>query len=129
MGGPGLCALLLAIFSLLMVLVTLPTSLCFCIKVVQEYESAVIFRFGRLRHEVHAKGPGIFFVIDSQKKVDLSTVSFDLPPQEVICDFFSLIFSIPASQFLSRDSVTVSVDAVIYCRVSNLTMVGLLWVI
>ena len=83
-----MCVLLLAIISLVVVLVTLPTSLCFCIKVVQEYERAVIFRLGRLRPG-GAKGPGIFFVIpciDSHKKVDLRTVSFDMPPQEVICD-------------------------------------------
>uniref|UniRef100_A0A0P4WA95 Band 7 domain-containing protein n=2 Tax=Portuninae TaxID=600346 RepID=A0A0P4WA95_SCYOL len=76
-----------------------------CIKVVQEYERAVIFRLGRLL-KGGAKGPGIFFVvpcIDSYRKVDLRTVSFDVPPQEV----------------LSKDSVTVSVDAVVYYRVSN----------
>ena len=75
----------LTMVSLLLVLVTLPTSLCFCIKVVQEYERAVIFRLGRLRPG-GAKGPGIFFVIpciDSHNKVDLRTVSFDVPPQEV----------------------------------------------
>merc|ERR1711915_224664 len=79
-----------------------------CIKVVQEYERAVIFRLGRLRTG-GARGPGIFFIlpcVDSYKKVDLRTVSFDVPPQEV----------------LSRDSVTVSVDAVVYYRVSNPTM-------
>ncbi len=50
-----------------------------------EYERAVIFRLGRLR-KGGAKGPGIFFVIpciDSYQKVDLRTVSFDVPPQEV----------------------------------------------
>lgn len=76
-----------------------------CIKVVQEYERAVIFRLGRLL-KGGAKGPGIFFVVpclDSYRKVDLRTVSFDVPPQEV----------------LSKDSVTVSVDAVVYYRVSN----------
>lgn len=75
---------------------------------VQEYERAVVFRLGRLRSG-GAKGPGLFFVmpcVDSYKKVDLRTVSFDVPPQEV----------------LSRDSVTVSVDAVVYYRVSNPTM-------
>jgi len=79
-----------------------------CVKVVQEYERAVIFRLGRLRAG-GAKGPGLFFTmpcIDSYKTVDLRTVSFDVPPQEV----------------LSRDSVTVSVDAVVYYRVSNPTM-------
>ena len=52
-------------------------------QVVQEYERAVIFRLGRLR-QGGAKGPGIFFIlpcIDHYKKVDLRTVSFDVPPQ------------------------------------------------
>ena len=54
-------------------------------QVVKEYERAVIFRLGRLR-KGGAKGPGIFFIvpcIDSYKKMDLRTVSFDVPPQEV----------------------------------------------
>lgn len=53
-----------------------------------------------------ARGPGIFFIIpciDTYCKVDLRTVSFDVPPQEI----------------LSKDSVTVSVDAVVYYRISN----------
>merc|ERR1719225_2400953 len=106
--SPGCCALLLALVSVLCCLATLPLSLIFCVKVVKEYERAVIFRLGRLR-KGGAKGPGIFFIvpcIDSYKKLDLRTVSFDVPPQEI----------------LSRDSVTVSVDAVVYYRVSNPTM-------
>ncbi|XP_037793552.1 band 7 protein AGAP004871-like [Penaeus monodon] len=103
--GPGCCAIVLTIISYLLIIATFPFSLCMCIKVVQEYERAVIFRLGRLL-KGGAKGPGIFFVvpcIDSYRKVDLRTVSFDVPPQEV----------------LSKDSVTVSVDAVVYYRVSN----------
>lgn len=53
-----------------------------------------------------ARGPGVFFVlpcIDSCCIVDLRTVSFDVPPQEV----------------LTKDSVTVSVDAVVYYRISD----------
>ena len=72
-------------------------------KVVQEYERAVIFRLGRLRSG-GAKGPGLFFVlpcIDTYKCVDLRTGAFDVPPQEI----------------LTRDSVTVSVDAVVYYQV------------
>merc|ERR1712223_1929878 len=106
--GPGCCALLLALVSILLIIATFPFSLCMCIKVVQEYERSVIFRLGRLR-KGGAKGPGIFFIIpciDTYRKVDLRTVSFDVPPQEV----------------LSRDSVTVTVDAVVYYRVSNPTM-------
>ena len=66
-----------------------PTKICLksiFVKVVQEYERSVIFRLGRLRAG-GAKGPGIFFIlpcIDSYKKVDLRTVSFDVPPQEVL---------------------------------------------
>ncbi|XP_023326652.1 band 7 protein AGAP004871 [Eurytemora carolleeae] len=104
----GICAMILTSFSFLVFLATMPISLFMCVKVVQEYERAVIFRLGRLRAG-GAKGPGLFFImpcIDSYKKVDLRTVSFDVPPQEV----------------LSRDSVTVSVEAVVYYRVSNPTL-------
>lgn len=54
-------------------------------QVVQEFERAVIFRLGRLR-KGGARGPGLFFVlpcIDTYRKVDLRTVSFNVPPQEV----------------------------------------------
>ena len=62
------------------------------LEVVQEYERAVIFRLGRLRSG-GAKGPGLFFImpcIDTYKKVDLRTVSFDVPPQEVKKEIKSL---------------------------------------
>ncbi|KAH9423204.1 hypothetical protein DERP_003481 [Dermatophagoides pteronyssinus] len=104
----GFCAFALTIISIILIVCTLPFSLFLCIKVVQEYERAVIFRLGRLVRG-GAKGPGIFFIIpciDSYCKVDLRTVSFDVPPQEI----------------LSRDSVTVSVDAVVYFRISNATV-------
>jgi len=80
-----------------------PFSLCLCVKVVTEYERAVIFRLGRLR-KGGSKGPGIFTVIpciDTYRCVDLRTVSFDVPPQEI----------------LSKDSVTISVDAVVMIAV------------
>ena len=65
--------------------VTFPLSVFFCVKVVQEYERAVIFRLGRLMPG-GAKGPGLFFIIpciDSYRKIDLRVISFDVPPQEV----------------------------------------------
>ena len=68
---------------ILMNTVLFPNDLIF--QVVQEYERSVIFRLGRLR-KGGAKGPGIFFIIpciDTYRKVDLRTVSFDVPPQEV----------------------------------------------
>ena len=61
----------LTMVSFVLVLVTLPFSLCVTVKVVQEYERAVVFRLGRLRSG-GAKGPGLFFVmpcVDSYKKV------------------------------------------------------------
>jgi regulator of protease activity HflC (stomatin/prohibitin superfamily) len=73
------------------------------IKVVQEYERGVIFRLGRF---VGAKGPGLFFIIpfiDRMIKVDLRTVTLDVPSQEAI----------------SRDNVTVKVNAVVYFRVMD----------
>ena len=48
--------------SWLMVMITLPFSLCVLLKVVQEYERAVIFRLGRLKSG-GAKGPGLFFIV------------------------------------------------------------------
>ena len=112
---------LITFFSYLMVVLTFPFTIWGCVKVityqsicvvptelfkiVQEYERAVIFRLGRLRSG-GAKGPGLFFIlpcIDTYRCVDLRTGAFDVPPQEI----------------LTRDSVTVSVDAVVYYQVAN----------
>ncbi len=71
------------------------------IKIVFEYERGVIFRLGRL---VGVKGPGIFFIIplvDRMVKVDLRTITMDIPSQEVI----------------TKDNVPIKVDAVIYFRI------------
>jgi regulator of protease activity HflC (stomatin/prohibitin superfamily) len=71
------------------------------IRMVKEYERAVIFRLGRL---VGAKGPGLFFRIpflDKLLVVDLRVITSDVPKQRVI----------------TRDNVTVDVDAVVYYRV------------
>ena len=71
------------------------------VKIVQEYERGVIFRLGRL---VGAKGPGLFLIIpfiDRMIKVDLRVVTMDVPSQEVI----------------TKDNVTVRVNAVVYFRV------------
>ena len=83
--GPGLCAHLLTLISFLLILVSLPLSLMFVVKVVQEYERAVIFRLGRLLSG-GARGPGVFFIIpcvDIYEKIDMRTQTFDVPPQEV----------------------------------------------
>jgi erythrocyte band 7 integral membrane protein len=65
--------------------VTLPVSLLFVVKVVQEYERAVIFRLGLLLSG-GARGPGVFFVIpcvDVYEKIDMRTQTYNVPPQEV----------------------------------------------
>ncbi|XP_071567870.1 band 7 protein AAEL010189 isoform X8 [Temnothorax nylanderi] len=102
------CGNILVVLSWIVVILTMPFSLFVCFKVVQEYERAVIFRLGRLLSG-GAKGPGIFFIlpcIDNYARVDLRTRTYDVPPQEV----------------LTKDSVTVSVDAVVYYRVNNATI-------
>ena len=84
-GTPDLCAHLLTLTSLIIIIITFPLSLLYSVRIVQEYERVVIFRLGRLLMG-GAKGPGLFFImpcIDTYKKVDLRTVSFDVPPQEV----------------------------------------------
>ncbi|CAF3449997.1 unnamed protein product [Rotaria socialis] len=106
--GIGACGWVLVILSYILCALTFPFSLCFIIKVVQEYERAVIMRLGRILPG-GAKGPGLFFVlpcVDSIINIDLRTVTFNVPPQEI----------------LTRDSVTVSVDAVVYFRVFNPVM-------
>ncbi len=73
------------------------------VRVVQEYERGVIFRLGRV---IGAKGPGLFLMIpfiDKMVKVDLRTVTLDVPAQEAI----------------TSDNVTVRVNAVVYFRVIN----------
>jgi len=72
------------------------------IKVIREYERAVIFRLGKVLPG--AKGPGLVLVfspIDRMVKVDLRTVTLDVPPQDVI----------------TKDNVSVKVNAVVYYRV------------
>ncbi|XP_033335682.1 band 7 protein AGAP004871 isoform X1 [Megalopta genalis] len=105
---PNNCRNILVALSWMVVILTMPFSLFICFKVVQEYERAVIFRLGRLLTG-GAKGPGIFFIlpcVDNYARVDLRTRTYDVPPQEV----------------LTKDSVTVSVDAVVYYRVNNATI-------
>ena len=73
-----------------------------CINVLKEYERAVIFRLGKLL--TAAKGPGLIFVfrpIDTIVRVSLRTAVHDVPPQDII----------------TRDNVSVKVNAVVYYRV------------
>ncbi|XP_004529812.1 erythrocyte band 7 integral membrane protein [Ceratitis capitata] len=91
--------------SFIMFLVFFPISIFSCLVVMLEFQRAVVFRLGRLR-KGGPRGPGILFIlpcIDSIVTVDLRTIAFDVPPQEV----------------LTRDSVTVTLDAVIYYRIHD----------
>ena len=84
--GPGICSYLMTLCSVMMILATLPLSLIFTVKVVQEYERAVIFRLGRLLTG-GARGPGVFFIIpcvDIYEKIDMRTATYEIPPQEVV---------------------------------------------
>jgi regulator of protease activity HflC (stomatin/prohibitin superfamily) len=74
------------------------------VKILPEYERGVVFRLGRLRPMDY--GPGIFFlipIVDRMVRVSLRTVVHDVPPQDVI----------------TRDNVSVKVNAVVYYRVMN----------
>lgn len=88
--------------GLICVVVVIVASLAFtAIKVVNEYERGVIFRLGRVQG---AKGPGLFLlvpIIDKMFKVDLRTITLDVPSQDAI----------------TSDNVTVRVNAVVYFRV------------
>src|SRR5204863_5608615 len=80
------------------------------IKILSEYERAVIFRLGRLLP--NAKGPGVILVfapIDRMVRISLRIVTMEVPPQDTI----------------TRDNVTVKVNAVVYFRVmdANLAVV------
>lgn len=88
------------IIVLMVVLLIVVPLLSASIKVIREYERAVLFRLGRL---IGAKGPGLIIIIpflDSLMRIDLRVVTVDVPKQEII----------------TRDNVSVKVDAVIYYR-------------
>jgi regulator of protease activity HflC (stomatin/prohibitin superfamily) len=91
--GPGFIALV--VFGVFI--------LANAIRVLREYERGVIFRLGRL---VGAKGPGVILlipIVDKMVKVSLRVVTMDVPPQDVI----------------TKDNVTVRVNAVVYFRVMD----------
>ena len=90
--------------GLLVALVIVVFVLANSIKILPEYERGVVFRLGRLRPMDY--GPGIFFLIpiaDRMVRISLRTVVHDVPPQDII----------------TRDNVSVKVNAVVYYRVMN----------
>jgi regulator of protease activity HflC (stomatin/prohibitin superfamily) len=95
--GIGFAAIVLLIVAIFVVSLILSA-----IKIVKEYERGVIFRLGRVTGG--AKGPGLFILlpfVDKMVKIDLRTVTMEVPPQEII----------------TRDNVPARVTAVIYFRV------------
>ncbi len=92
-----------AVIALLIIVVVAIIVLLKGLRIVQEYERGVIFRLGRC---VGAKGPGLFFIIpglDKMRKVNLQTQAVPVASQQVI----------------TKDNVTVAVDAVAYFRVKD----------
>jgi SPFH domain, Band 7 family protein len=93
--------LVMGFSPLIVIAILVVIFLATALKIVPEYQRAVIFRLGRV---IGAKGPGLFIlvpIIDRMVKVDLRTVTLDVPTQDII----------------TKDNVSVSVDAVVYFRV------------
>src|SRR5262244_4285107 len=91
----GLVAVVVLLFLVVLFLIS-------AIKVAREYERGIVFRLGRLLPQ--PKGPGLFLlipVVDRMVKVDLRTITLNVPPQEVI----------------TKDNVPVRVNAVAYFRI------------
>jgi regulator of protease activity HflC (stomatin/prohibitin superfamily) len=88
--------------ALVVVVIVVGSVLYSAVKVIKEYERGVIFRLGRVQGG--PKGPGLFLLfplVDSMVKIDLRTITMDVPPQDVI----------------TRDNVPARVNAVVYFRV------------
>ena len=88
-------------YTIIALVILIVLFLASAIRILNEYERGVIFRLGRL---IATKGPGLIIlipVIDKMVKVDLRLVAMDVPPQDVI----------------TRDNVSIKVNAVIYFRV------------
>ncbi|NWU08048.1 STML3 protein, partial [Cephalopterus ornatus] len=101
--GIGVCGWILVSLSFLLVLITFPISIWACMKVIREYEQAVVFRLGRILSK-KAKGPGMILILpctDTFIKVDLRMVACKIPPQEI----------------LTKDAVTAQVDGVVCYRI------------
>ena len=87
--------------SLVIIIIFVIFFLASAIRILREYERAVIFRLGRL---IEAKGPGLILlipIVDKMVRVSLRTIALDVPPQDII----------------TRDNVSIKVSAVIYFRV------------
>lgn len=99
----------MSVISFAVLLILILMILASALRILNEYERGVIFRLGRVRTvagKPAAKGPGLIFlipVVDKLVKVSLRTVTMDVPPQDVI----------------TRDNISIKVNAVIYFRVMD----------
>ncbi|XP_075689267.1 podocin [Rhinoderma darwinii] len=103
--GLRVCEVLLTLSCMLLVILTFPFSIWFCIEILREYERAVIFRLGRLLPG-RARGPGIFFYLPFLDKC-------------IKLDFRIKTFEVPFHQIVTKDLVTLEVDAICYYRLEN----------
>ncbi|NXX48991.1 PODO protein, partial [Tricholaema leucomelas] len=106
--GLSICEWLLIILSCLFVIMTFPISIWFCMKVVREYERAIVFRLGHLLPG-RARGPGLLFFLpclDTYHKVDLRLKTLEIPFHQVV----------------TKDMVTLEIDAVCYYRLENASL-------
>ena len=88
-------------YGIIVAIVLVVMFLASAIRILNEYERGVIFRLGRI---IETKGPGLIIlipVVDRMFKVDMRTITMDVPPQDVI----------------TRDNVSIKVNAVVYFRV------------
>ncbi|OXB53314.1 hypothetical protein ASZ78_014791 [Callipepla squamata] len=106
--GLSFCEWLLTVLSFLFIVMTFPISVWFCMKVVREYERAIVFRLGHLLPG-RARGPGLFFFLpclDTYHKVDLRLKTLEIPFHQVV----------------TKDMVTLEIDAVCYYRLENASL-------
>ncbi len=92
-----------SIMPMIVVIVLVIMFLASAIRIMNEYERAVVFRLGRIRD---VKGPGLIIIIpgiDRVVKIDMRTITMDVPPQDVI----------------TKDNVSIKVSAVVYFRVMD----------
>ncbi|XP_061486573.1 podocin [Rhineura floridana] len=107
--GLGICEWLLVILSFLLIIVTFPISIWFCMKIVREYERAILFRFGRILRG-RPRGPGLFFFLpclDTYHKIDLRLKTLEIPFYEII----------------TKDMASLEIDIICYYRMENATLI------
>jgi len=97
-------------YTVIVVVVLVVMFLASAIRILNEYERAVIFRLGRV---IDTKGPGLIIlipIVDKMVKIDMRTITMDVPAQDVI----------------TRDNVSIKVNAVVYFRVvdANPAVIG-----